>query len=361
MRRGLWLLGLWACGGEAEPTVDPATLLAPGPHPVGYRLTEVNYLPPLSATPRRLAVHVWYPAAAKGEDRPIYVVRKSEVATVDAAPAELGPLPAVLYSHGHQAYATVMSQVMEHLASHGYLVIAPTHSGNTFLDGDDRQTDIYYQRPLDLSATLDHFQTLQDDPLAGRLSDRIAISGHSFGGYTAFALGGAQYPVDALDAGCVAGTTSAGYCSTLDAESRALFRAGFYDPRFFAILSYDPGDFGLFGGPGVAQVEAPVLQVVAEGSGFAPGDPSSDPYWVALHGAQDLHLLLRGGEHNDFTDSCGSGVTIRCSTLVPAEVLKPLAGYSLAFLERALRGRSDLGPILDGTTAVSPLYQATKR
>lgn len=361
MRRAFVLVGLWACGGEDQVPVDPAILLAPGPHPVGYRLTEVTYQPPLSTTPRRLAVHVWYPATAKGEERPIYVVRKSEVATVDAAPAELGPLPVVLYSHGHQAYATVMSQVMEHWASHGYLVIAPTHSGNTFLDGDDRQTDIYYLRPLDLSATLDHFQALQGDPLSGRTSERIAISGHSFGGYTAFALGGAQYPVDALDAGCAAGTTSAGFCSTLDPQSRALFAAGFADPRFSAILSFDPGDFGLFGSGGVAQIQSPVLQVVAEGSGFAPGDPSTDPYWAALHGDQDLHLFLRGGEHNDFTDSCGSGVSIRCSTLVPAEVIKPLAGYALAFLERVLRGRGDHTSVLDGTTALSPLYQATPR
>lgn len=358
---GLLLGLLGACGGDPdEGPVDPATLLAPGPYAVGYRIMEVRYMPPLATQPRRLTVHLWYPAQPVEGERPIYTLRRSEVAVTDAPPAELGPLPVVLYSHGHQAYAAVMAELMEHLASHGYLAVAPTHTGNTFLDGDDRTTEIYYQRPLDIRAALDHLQGLADDPLAGRLSERIAMSGHSFGGYTAMALAGARYPVEALDAGCAAGTTSMGYCSTMTAEKRALFQSGFSDARFRGFLSYDPGDFGLFGAEGVAAVDRPVLHVVAEGSGFPPGQPEVDGYWQALHGPDDLRLLLKGGEHNDFTDSCGAGVTIRCSALVPAEVHRPLGAYTLAFLERLLNGRAGLEAILDGSQPLSPLYETAR-
>ena len=187
--------GTSGCGGD--PEVDLAALSAPGPHAVGHRILSVSYEPPLGGS-RRLAVNVWYPAEAVEGERPIYVLRSSEVAVSDAPPMALGPRPVLAFSHGHQAYAAAMSDLMEHVASHGYLAVAPTHTGNTFLDGAARETDIYYLRALDVSASLDHLERLEDDPLAGRLGAQIAVAGHSFGGYTSFALGGARDPIDAL-------------------------------------------------------------------------------------------------------------------------------------------------------------------
>jgi len=358
----LLALSGWACGGAdapAEASLD--ALDAPGPYAVGYKLYPVSYMPPLAAEARHISVHVWYPAQAGEGERPIYTLRKSEVAVTDAVPLELGARPVLAFSHGHQAYAAVMSYLMEHVASHGYVAIAPTHTGNSFLDGPDRTTDIYYLRSLDVKAALDFMIGLEDDPLAGKVSDRIVMSGHSFGGYTAMAVGGAQYPVDELDQGCAAGTISMGYCSTLTPDKKALFAAGFRDPRVQALISLDPGDFDLFGVVGVAQVQLPVLHMVAEASGNPPAMPSADAYWNALHGGSDLRLLLLGGDHNDFTDSCSTGLDIRCSSLPPREVWRPVRIYVLAFLDQLFSGREDVSTILNGQRTVSPLFEPSTR
>lgn len=351
------LLMLAACG---EPQVEVDTLDAPGPYAVGVRTLEVEYRPPLTLETRTLQTVVWYPAEAAEGERPFYVLRSSEVATIDAPPLTLGPRPVVVFSHGHQAYAAAMSRIMEHLASHGYVVIAPTHTGNTFLDGDNRETDIYYLRTYDLKAALDHVAGLGDG-LSALVSETRVVAGHSFGAYTAFAVAGAEYPVDDLDDGCAAGTVSSGYCSTLDDEKRELFAAGFEDDRFSAVLSYDPGDFGLFGEAGVAKVDVPTLHVVAEISGHPVGDPAADDYWRSLNHPDDFRFLLKGGDHNDFTDACEAGLDVRCSTLIPERVWSATRIYTLAFLDGVVLGEPGYEDILSGAAEVSSLAEVTDR
>lgn len=357
----LTLLSL-ACSSADSDEVDLAELEAPGPHGVGFMSFDITYDAPPDATPRTTHTFVWYPAAkdATGE-HPIYTLKTSEVAITDAAPLDLGPLPVVMFSHGSQAYGAAMSHLMEHLASHGFLVVAPTHVGNTFTDGADRTTDIYYLRMHDITQTYDAMLALDaSHPLAGLAGPNVAVSGHSFGAYTSFALAGAKHAVDELDAECTAGTASPGYCSELDDTARGLFRAGFEDDRFKAVISVDPGDFGLFKAAGVASVDVPVLHIVAEASGHAPNDPSTDGYWTSLSNPKDARVLLLGGDHNDFVDSCGEGFDLRCSNLRPQRVLPPTRVVSLAFLRSVLLGESAYDAVFGSDLSVSELFEITR-
>jgi predicted dienelactone hydrolase len=340
-----------SCGGE----VDVAELSEPGPHAVGYRTYSIEYMPPLAAEPRRTFVLVWYPALPSEGERPFYTLRTSEVAVVDAPPADLGPLPVTVYSHGHQSYAASLSHLAEHLASHGFITIAPTHTGNTFVDGDNRDTDIYYLRSLDVKAALDHFESLAGDPLAGRFGDEIAMTGHSFGGYTTFALAGASFPIDELTAACEAGTGKESFCSTMTPDKAELFRAGLAEPRFDAAVTVDPADFDLFGAEGVGRIEVPVLHMIADVS------TPEDRYWPALEGDEDVRLRLIDGDHNDFIDTCSTGITVRCSNLDPAKVWLPVRVYTLAFLKKNLLGEEGFDAILDGDEPVSSLVEVTAR
>jgi predicted dienelactone hydrolase len=347
------LLIAGACSGTEPEPVDVEALDRAGPHGVGFMSFDVTYDAPPMDAPRTTHTFVWYPAApdAAGE-HPIYTLKTSEVAVTDAAPKDLGGgLPVVMFSHGSQAYAAAMSHFMEHLASHGFLVVAPTHVGNTFADGADRTTDIYYLRMHDIRGAYDAMRALPaDHPLAGLAGTDVAISGHSFGAYTSFALAGATHAVDELDAKCVAGTASPGYCSELDDAARGLFRAGFEDDRFSAVISVDPGDFDLFTRVGVANVDVPVLHMVAELSG-------EDRYWPALSDARDVRMMLKDGEHNDFVDACGAGLEIRCSDLRPERVFRPVRVMGLAFLRAVLLGETGLEPVLAGHLTISELVE----
>jgi len=354
MRALLGLL-LAGCGAELVAVDHVAVLAATGPHAVGYQAFDVRYRPPLADTDRTLRTLVWYPAEATTGDRPLYLLRTAELAITDAPPLDLGPRPVILFSHGHQAYASVFSQFTEHAASHGFVVISPNHTGNTFADGADRKTEIYYQRAHDLRAAL--------DAAAARfsLSDRVLVAGHSFGGYTAIGLAGARYDLAALDAACTSTRSGPAYCATLTPEKRALFAAGLADPRFDALWSLDPGDFELFGPSGAAAVDRRVLHMVAEQSGLPAGMPEKDAYWSSFLGAEDVRVLLLGGAHNDFMDSCGAGVALRCSELEPRSVARLTRVYGLAFARRTLLEDREMDAILEGRTPVSPLVELNRR
>lgn len=354
-----------ACGGEAGPdaAAQVEALAAPGPYAVGYRTLDVAYEAPLTGAQRTLTALAWYPAEAAPEaEDPVYFLRAPELAKVEAPPLDLGPRPVVLVSHGHQGYPAGQSFLTEHLASHGFVVVAPTHTGNTFVDGDARETDIYYLRAHDVSKTLDSLQALPaSDPLAALVGDRIAVVGHSFGGYTAFALAGARYDMDTWVEACAGAMSGRPFCSKMGDEEQAVFRAGLEDPRMSAVVSLDPGDFDLFGAAGVAAVDRPVLHMVAEQSGLPPGAPEQDPYWTSLSGADDVRVLLLGGAHNDFTDACAAGLDVRCSDLPARPVWRLVRVYVLGFLQRALEGATAADEILSGRAEVSPLAETTSR
>jgi hypothetical protein len=134
-------------------------------------------------------------------------------------------------------------------------------------------------------------------------------------------------------------------------EKAALFRAGLGDARIEAIVSVDPGDANLFDG-GTSAVRAPILHMVAEASG--------DAYEPSLP-IGTVRLLLRGGDHNDFTDACAAGLDLRCSDLPPPQVHRAVRILTLAFLEKHLLGEGDPSDLFDGTVRISQYASVSSR
>jgi predicted dienelactone hydrolase len=334
-------------GATTEP-VDPAALAAelsaPGPHSVGYRTVDIVWTDPLltDGEPRTLRTSLWYPTSAtSGDDAKYQDLFIAEGVWVDA-PLVPGEHPVAVFSHGHQAYGEASGFLMEHLASHGWVVAAPDHTGNLTWDGGDRDTEIYLQRPLDVSATLDWLDDPVGDVLAGQLGpERVAI-GHSFGGFTLHAVAGATWSDAAID-GCDDGTA---FCSTMTPELAARLRQGFDDPRLDAVVSMAPGDYRLFE-QGLADIDVPVL-LMAGGLDDAT-DSNAVPIWSVLDGADDRYAYLPDLGHNGFTDFAGS--------LDPAGAEDPEVGFAtvrglvLAFALQHTAGL-DTSALLDGTVPV---------
>ncbi len=141
-----------------------------------------------------------------------HVVTHADVSWIDAArdrtvpmrihaPRDLaGPLPVVVFSHGLGATSRVYAFLGRHLASHGYTCLHPQHPGSDaavfeagILGAVAAAADPIQRaaRVADLGFVLDRLPVAHHPLLAGRIDlERIAAAGHSFGAYTALALGG---------------------------------------------------------------------------------------------------------------------------------------------------------------------------
>ena len=177
-----------------------------GSHPVGVVTHEWTD----ESRERTLPVEVWFPAVAAhaGQDldpefqdrfQPMPMAPATQQAAVrDAGPVE-GVHPLVLFSHGFGGERRQTTHLCTHLASHGYVVASMDHVGNTTADmlaqsmatqtGGQVATDpaealigFADARPADASFVIDRM-------LAGHGgvkvdSDRVGMTGHSFGGWT---------------------------------------------------------------------------------------------------------------------------------------------------------------------------------
>lgn len=339
----LFLLACTAPGGDtaADTPVDlVASLADAGPWNVGYRESSVTYADPVAGGERTLRLALWFPTDAESGGDAAYLggAIPAEGVLDDPEPAA-GTLPVVLFSHGHQGYAENSGFLMEHLASHGYAVAAPDHTGNTTFDGGDRDTEIYLQRPHDLSAVLDALPAELDVD-----ASTAPVLGHSFGGYTAMAIGGATYDPDVI-AACTPEASS--FCSTMTDELAAQFAAGAHDARISALVPMAAGDSELFG-DGAAAVTLPTLLMTGEVDGRNGVD--GGPYWTALQGGDNRHLVVLGGGHQVFTDF--SGVLEDGGTVDVEEAFRAIRAYALAAV-RAAGGDDTVRPVLDGEVEVS--------
>lgn len=246
---------------------------------------------------RPLTVEVWFPIepGAAGEPHRYDFVTgdyyESPVAvTADADAAASGPFPLVVYSHGSGGLRYIHSEYTETIASHGHVVVAPDHTGNTAVERITETSDprslIAYNRPLDVQVVIDAF-TDPAHPAAGPFvplvdADRIAVTGHSFGGFTTYAVV-AGYENDQ-------GTVPA-------------------DERVDAIIPLAPavgdgGADGLLSDDDLARVTVPSLVIVGTDDITTPVDLNVTRAWEQSASEPHHRLELVAAEHQSFTDLC---------------------------------------------------------
>jgi len=192
----------------AYPPLDMGPTGTFGPFPVGItteHFVDASRMNVQGDGPRPLVTEIYYPsrdAAVDGVPREVVQVLGLDVTEVpayrDVAPAG-GPFPLLVFSHGNLGIRIQSTGFYLHLVSHGYVVAAVDHQGNTFVDSLVGMTDpdVLLNRPLDMEALIDAMLGLNADvahPLAGTIDpDRIGAWGHSFGGLTTLVLAGTGF------------------------------------------------------------------------------------------------------------------------------------------------------------------------
>jgi predicted dienelactone hydrolase len=236
------LVTIAACGG----TSPDLSVEADGPHQVGTTRVDLTD----SARGRTLTAQLWFPTDAIAADVAITMLEADPHRTqyghlLDAAPTcptrtlhvaldaapSAGPWPLVAFSHCHDCVRFSEATVAARLASHGFVVVAVDHTGNTIYDhlaGHEETigSDFLMVRAADIRFAIDQVLAM---PIGAQIDhDAIGVFGHSFGGVTA---------------GLVAQT----------------------DPRIKAALSIAaPMDNPLVPGVDIAQLHVPLAFVVAK-------------------------------------------------------------------------------------------------
>ena len=316
-----------------EKTSTPSlTYAARGTHAVGYRIFTTT-----GAQQQPLTLRAWYPARRPDDKRPATITYTApnkfdeqitpgkHITAVGGALANgrpertARPYPLVVFSHGYALSPIVYSTLVEHYASQGYIVLAPEHNENF----DQSLTGFWKElidRPVDIHRTIDCAERLTKPgaPLAGLIDlDNIAVVGHSYGGYTALAAGGARFDFAAYKTRCAALSADDPrnfFCAPIPDESDMAMRAGldevpsglwpsFGDPRITAAISL-AGDAYLFDQRGLAELEVPVM---AMGGTIDEGTPYT---WGAKltydHAGSTNKTLVSfpGAGHFLFLDPC---------------------------------------------------------
>jgi predicted dienelactone hydrolase len=272
---------------------------APRRYVVG--LSTVRMVDPARAD-RTLTVDIWYPAD-KRSDAPTasldLVFARLPLPGVLAGPeAARGSFPLVVFSHGNGGVRFQSWFLMQALASHGFVVAAPDHAGNTAIDAIAGTSDpiavAAANRPRDVSFVIDQMlarDRVPADPLHRRIDEGdIAVAGHSFGGFTALA-------------------TAGGF---LDYRP---------DPRVDAIVPVAPATFGLTDEQ-LASIDVPTLLMGGTSDTVVPIEPGIVRAWDLISGRPEYRVDLLAAGHNSFTNVCD----IR-DAYVAAGVGQPILGF----------------------------------
>jgi len=323
---------------------------------LGYRTESLSYRPLGRDTDRTVPVALWYAAREPTETTALYKVFPRDDVFVNAPPALSEPAPVLLFSHGRRGFGEYSYFLCEFFARRGWLVAAVDHVGDRLADGET-PPDIYSLRPQDISALIDHITQLpMDHPLTGLASDKIALAGHSFGGYTTLVNAGAAYDVPTLQMDCATGWDS-DFCRNLGTDAM-YFEAGFRDSRIKVAFPLAPGNTRLFGA-GLGDIDIPVMLMTGARDRSLADEAHGAPIWAGLVGETHRRVQFHSGGHFTFTNVClfagplGEDNGCDESFILPEEAHPIINAYALAFARRHLFNDESGADLIDG---VSPLH-----
>lgn len=334
---------------------------APGP----FVVANTRFV--LPAGERALQVEVWYPAdaaaaadaakghpiaefVAEGPDRVAFEdllaklspagqigTRLQTSSAFDGPLAAGGPWPLLVFSHCHSCIRFSAFSVAEHLASHGFIVAAPDHAGNTLFDelaGNSAAIgeDFLKIRRADLGVVLDAMLDPQGAAVPASLrgqSDpaRVGALGHSFGAAT-------------------------------------VGRLAQEDPRVRAAMPIAaPIENPFFPGNKIADIHVPLLSILAEEDNsigalgnnlIASNFKSANPpiRLVRVRDAGHWNFSDICGLVDGFSPGCGEGVRQTVAnepfTYLDIDIGRGIArAYAVAFFDRYLRDAPDAAAYLD--------------
>ncbi|MBI1774703.1 MAG: dienelactone hydrolase family protein [Proteobacteria bacterium] len=277
---------------------------------------------------RPLEVGIWYPS-----DAPAAPQKEALLPQIVAPDGALAGehLPLVVISHGSGGWFGSHVDTALALAEAGYVVVAPTHTGDNFRDKSDFGTLKSLQsRPRHVQRVLDYM--LEAWPAHGRLDPAgIGIFGFSAGGYTALVAIGGEPALGRINPDCAADPAGSA-CRRRVAQPKPAKRSRPvwpHVPRFKAAVIAAPGLGYAFDAPALAGVHVPVQLWAGAEDAIVPTLTSTAFLRQALPTAPDYHLVP-DARHYSFLTPCDG------SANEAMDYCKDKAGFDRRAFHRAL-------------------------
>jgi predicted dienelactone hydrolase len=221
------------------------------------------------------------------------------------------PQPVVIISHGLNSDRQSYAYLAEHLASYGFNVVVPEHSGSskrqiqsllTGIGRDVAEPAEFLNRPLDIQFLLNTLEALgqADERFRGKLNlEQVGMIGQSFGGYTSLAAGGASLDFKNLRQRCAALSTTLNLSLILQCQALRLPVTQYQtaDPRVKAIMAINPITSGLLSPTSLAQIKIPVMMVTGNDDIVAPALTEQIEPFSHLTTASQYLVLIRNSNH----------------------------------------------------------------
>ena len=236
-------------------------------------MTEFNYDAPHHG--KQITGMLWYPSQAggtigsSGENAVFY----GKAARIDGDLSEGGKLPVILMSHGLGGNWRSSAWLTTGLAEQGALVISVDHPNSTTFDFDMKDGLDHWTRAQDMSLALDLL--MADPAYADRIdTSRIMAAGFSYGGWTAFSLGGVTGNLNGEIQECETQQDASSHCVDLARAgisfadlNEAQWNASYKDARITHVAAIDPALHHGFDASNVANLSDNVLMIgMGEGS-----------------------------------------------------------------------------------------------
>lgn len=335
----LGLTWLGSAGPASAVRAEEAILSRPR-FRVGFQVLDFGLRADGSAT--TITVAVWYPTAAAPAPH-TYGGPTTGMVAVGAEPlAGAGPCPLLVFSHGYGGTGLGAVFLAERLAARGWIVAAPdhhdSHSAARIRTGGstpfDRRGLLMDARAISESGVADRTNYLYRidelrcaiegvlgcERFGGMLDPaRMALGGHSFGGFTALGL-----------------------CGTMPDR---------LDPRIRAVLLFSTGAGGyLYTDEELARVSIPAMVFVGERErGRRRGDATMSELAGKVYRSMrppKYFIEVRDANHFSFNNGFSTRFGARW-TRGTEDQFRVIGDYSAAFLERHAAGRLEKDSALD--------------
>ena len=271
---------------------------------VGFQLASVP-----DSSDRDIALGIWYPSSAQPSMQVLGMMHQTVAVNGNVSGERL---PLVLISHGTSGSVASHYDTAIALAGAGFVVAAPTHTGDSY--ADQRYTGTrknLIERPRQMMRVLDWM--LSDWPARDSLDPRrIGIFGFSLGGFTALVLAGGTPQFSRLAQLC-SEHPKAPECAfvrqrhgdMLDADPADVTWP--HEPRISAAVVAAPAVAFLFGSDGLDHVHIPIQLWRAENDQQAPDTWNSSIVRRRLPQRAEEHVVANA-DHFVFLAPCSEAL-----------------------------------------------------